>query len=84
MADAKQIKESEARAFIHSLEGGIYLLEVETNGVSQFLECSNSENIQTFKSLHQAKECARKMNILKIELALNTPYDQMIGLASST
>lgn len=70
------------RAFIHSLEGGIYLLEVESNGVSQFLESSIDQKPKTFKSLHQAKDCAKKMQINHIELAMNTPYDQMIGLAS--
>ena len=70
------------RAFIHSLEGGIYLIEVETRGVSKFVEDVNSRAPRSFRSLHQAKEYARSMNITNIDLALDTPFDQMIGLAS--
>jgi len=72
------------RAFVHSLEGGIYLLEVESSGVSQFLENPNDQKPRTFRSLHQAKDCAKKMQINHIELVMNTPYDQMIGLTSSS
>lgn len=70
------------RAFVHSLEGGIYLLEIESSGVSQFLENPNDQKPRTFISLHHAKNCAKKMQINHIELVMNTPYDQMIGLAT--
>ena len=84
LLEHKAHQTNEDRAFIHSLEGGIYLLEIEYDGFSEFVKDPKDNSVQAFKSLHQAKRQAKKMGVGNIQLSLNTPYDQMIGLASCT
>jgi hypothetical protein len=69
-------------AFIHSHEGNIYLLEVVTQGKGAFVYSNATGLAQQFASLHAAKRCARCLGVQHVQLALETPYDQMIGLRS--
>lgn len=69
-------------ARIHALEGGIYLVEVITDSESAYVKNRLSGAAQHFYALDIAKQCARDLGIINIEMALDTPYDQMIGLKS--
>ena len=69
-------------AFIHSIEGGIYLVEIESHGVSQWVENETDGRPRRFSCLSEAKQHARKLGVQQIRIALDTPYDEMIGLAS--
>jgi len=61
------------KALIHSIEGDIYLLEI------QDLEAKKNHKPMKFKSLVLAKQYAKKMKVSEVELAVNSTYDQMIG-----
>lgn len=69
-------------AYIHSLEGDIYLLELESNGVSQWVESPVNARPKRFSCLAEAKKYAKSLGVNQIRIALETPYDEMIGLAS--
>lgn len=72
------------QAYIHSLEGDIYLLEIVRNGVSEWVESGRSGKVKRFTCLSQTKRHAKALGITEIRLALETPYDEMIGLASNS
>ena len=69
-------------ARVHSLEGDIYLLELELNQGSQFVVNADA-HVKKFVSFTEAKQYAQKLGVDTISIALTTPYDQMIGLNSS-
>ena len=71
-------------AYVHSLEGGIYLLEVESHGVSEWVENTQDGRPKRFNCLTEAKKYARNLGVQHIRIALDTPYDEMIGLASQS
>lgn len=74
-------KAAPKRAFIHALEGDIYLVEMEQNGISHFAE-DPSNKVKRFPSLVVAKAFAKKQGASEVAVGLKTPYDEMIGLAS--
>lgn len=76
------VKASKIRARVHSMEGDIYLLEVERDGVAQFVEDDFKGKPRVFRSLIEAKQHAKKVKADTVDIAYNTSYDQMIGLAS--
>ncbi len=71
-------------AYVHSLEGGIYLLEIESQGVSEWVENPHDGRPKRFDCLTSAKKYARNLGVQHIRIALDTPYDEMIGLASQS
>ena len=72
------------RAHIHSIEGDIYFLELEKEGVSQWVTKKRESMPRRFPSLASAKDFAKRLGAEKIQIALNTPYDEMIGLATTS
>jgi hypothetical protein len=70
------------RALVHALEGGIYLVEIANGAVNDYVKSTATNQIQHFHALHAARQCARDLGIDRIDMALDTPYDQMIGLRS--
>lgn len=69
-----------ARAY--PLEGGQYLLEVDCQDERAYVYERRAACPQRFKSLDSVKQCARHLGVMQVELALDTPYDQMIGVES--
>lgn len=72
------------RAFIHSFEGGIYLLEIEESGISEWVHEPSSASPRRFQTLLDARRYARKRGVEDVQLSQDTAYEEMIGLASLT
>ena len=58
----KQLKfQKRVRAFIHSFEGGNYLLEIEESGISEWVHEPSSASPRRFQTLVDARRYARNV-----------------------
>ncbi len=78
------IHDHNARAFIHSFEGGIYLLEIEENGASHWVYEGDGSTPIRFKSFSSARDYARQMGVDNFYLSQDDVYEEMIGLSTPT
>ena len=74
----------EIRAYVHSMEGDIYLLEIEKNGVSEWVTNKKDDHPRRFASLACAKDFAKKKGARDIQVGVEAPYEEMIGIASNS
>ena len=74
----------ETIARIHALEGGTYLVEASNRQEGSYVTNRLTGAVQQFYALDVPKQCVKDLGIVEIEMALDTPYDQMIGLQSRT
>ncbi len=70
------------RGYIHSVKGGIYLLELEQGGVSEWAYEGSGLAPMRFQSLVSAREYARNQGADQVHLSQDESYEEMIGLAS--
>jgi len=70
-----------SRAHLHVIENTIYLLEIETKGVSEFVH-EPHHLAKIFNSIDEAKEYALSLGLTDIHQAEADNYDQAYGLAT--
>lgn len=68
--------------FIESIEGGTYLVALESNGNREYLRDSTARPL-AFHCLSEIKHHLSNKHFEKVWLKQNTPYDEMCGMETS-
>lgn len=70
------------KGYIHSFEGGIYLLSVAFDLREEYVTDPRTGRAMRFRSIELARRCAQNLGITDISLQFVSPYEEMIGLGA--